>query len=224
MELIIGNYNYSSWSMRPWLFVHKYSLPLKVIRYDLDTPEMHNVLSERFSNGKVPVLVGGDTDIWDSLAILEYLGERFPHTNPWPDSLEARSAARSVSAEMHSSFSALRSEAPMNIRRCFPGYELSEAAILDLVRIQALWQYCRERFGSTGPWLFGQFSIADAMFAPVVMRFRSVSVNLNQVAAAYCETVTADASVREWIRRGLEERNIVERDEIDWQSKPVTDI
>lgn len=224
MKLIIGDYNYSTWSMRPWLYVHKHGLPVEVERYDLFSEDLRQVLLERFSDDKVPVLLDGATEVWDSLAILEYLGERFPDSKPWPEDTEARAVARSVSAEMHSSFGALRNEAPMNLRRQFPGYRLSEEAIADVGRVQAVWRYCREGFANDGPWLFGEFTIADVMYAPVVMRFRSIPVDLDDDAAGYCSTVESDPSVREWIRRGLEETHRVDEDELDWPSKPVTEI
>ncbi len=224
MKLIIGDYNYSTWSMRPWLFVKKHDLPVEVKRYDLFSQDLHQVLSRRFSNDKVPVLLDDATEVWDSLAILEYLGERFPDTRPWPQDPKARAVARSVSAEMHSSFGALRNEAPMNLRRRFPGYRLSEEAIADVERIQAVWRYCRDRFADGGPWLFGEFTIADAMYAPVVMRFRSILVDLDDDTAGYCSAVECDPSVREWIRRGLAETHRVDEDELDWPSEPVTDI
>ena len=224
MELIIGDYNYSTWSMRPWLFVHKHSLPVEIQRYGLSSSTMEQVLTKRFSAGKVPVLLDDGKDIWDSLAILEYLGERFPGTNPWPQAIGERAIARSVCAEMHSSFSALRSEAPMNIKRRFPGYRLSEAALKDLNRIQAVWRYCRKNFGHAGPWLFGAFSIADAMYAPVAMRFRSVAVELDDVSQQYCQTMHSDWSVKEWVRRALQENHRVEEDELDWPSEPNTEL
>ncbi len=224
MRLIIGDSNYSTWSMRPWLFVRRHGLPVEVERYGLSSGEMRRVLSKRFSGGKVPVLVDGGIEVWDSLAILEYLGERFPGSAPWPEDPAARAAARAASAEMHSSFGALRAEVPMNLRRRFPGYRPGAAAMRDVDRILAVWHYCRERFGSTGPWLFGRFSIADAMYAPVVMRFRSVPVELDTGAAEYCRTVETDPSVREWIRLALLETRIVEEDELDWPSEAVTEI
>ena len=221
MKLIIGDHNYSTWSMRPWLFVHKRDLPVDVKRYDLSSSAMSEVLSERFSNDKVPVLLDGATEVWDSLAILEYLGERFPDSHPWPKDSQARAVARSVSAEMHSSFGALRNEAPMNLRRRFPGYRLSDAAVSDVRRIQTVWRYCRDRFANGGPWLFGRFTIADAMYAPVVMRFRSIPVDLDADAVEYCRTVEDCPSVREWICLGLAETHRVDEDELDWPSEAV---
>ena len=223
MQLVIGNYNYSTWSMRAWLLVHRLNLPVSVICRNLFTQDMKAVLDGRFSNGKVPLLLDGEFEVWDSLAILEYLGERFPEIRSWPADPAARAVARAVSAEMHSSFSALRSEAPMNLRRRFPGYRLGPEALNDVARIQSLWGYCRQRFGAQGPWLFGDFSIADAMFAPVVMRFRSVEVALDEIATSYCETVNGDNSVGEWIRRAWAESHIVAEDEIDWPCESATD-
>jgi glutathione S-transferase len=221
VQLIIGNHNYSTWSMRPWLFVHYHQLPVEVTRMRLFSEELTNTLQQHFSNGKVPLLVDHEIEVWDSLAILEYLGERFPSTAPWPQDREARAVARSVSAEMHSSFSALRDEAPMNIRMRFPGYVLSEAAQRDATRIQDIWGHCRQKYGADGPWLFGKFSIADAMFAPVVMRFRSVEVDLDDIARDYCATINSCESVRQWISLGYLEQDIVVQDEIDWPGEPI---
>ncbi len=220
MELIIGDYNYSTWSMRPWVFIHKHALPVTVHRYGLSSDEIRGVLAQCFSDGKVPVLRDGDNEIWDSFAILEYLGERFPETRAWPEALTARAVARSVSAEMHSSYHPLRREAPMNLRRRFPAYQVSTSALEDIARIDSVWNYCRNNFGNSGPWLFGEFSIADAMFAPVVMRFRSVAVSLGEVATEYCRTVERDSSVREWIRQALLEDHVVVEDELNWPSEP----
>ncbi len=221
IKLIIGNYNYSTWSMRPWLFVRKHRLDVEVERFNLSSEELRSELSHRFCGGKVPVLLDGGTEVWDSLSILEYLGEAFPETRPWPQDRQARAVARSVSAEMHSSYSALRSEAPMNLRRRFPGYRLSEAAMADVRRIEAVWDYCRNRFAGGGAWLFGDFSIADAMFAPVVMRFRSIEADLSDSALEYCRWVESDPSVAEWIRQGLEETYIDPLDELNWPSEPA---
>jgi len=224
LELIIGDCNYSTWSMRPWLFIQKHKLPVQVRQYGLSSEEISQVLVERFSGGKVPVLWDSSFEVWDSLAILEYLGEIYPHSNPWPQDAQARAAARSVSAEMHSSFASLRIEAPMNIRRRFPGYALSESAVSDVLRIQKIWRYCRTRYARHGPWLFGPFTIADAMYAPVVMRFRSVEVELDNCAAHYCHTVNSDSAVRQWIRMALKETHRVEEDELDLPSEPNNQI
>ncbi len=219
MELIIGNYNYSTWSMRPWLFVDFHNLPVEIVQMPLFSSELNSRLQTYFSNGRVPLLLDGDTEVWDSIAILEYLGECFPDTASWPADKKARAVARAACAEMHSSFQALRAELPMNCRRYFPDYKLSVDALADIDRIMAIWSYCKSRFGADGPWLFGSFSIADAMYAPVVMRFRSVDVVLTDPAAEYCQTVNACPSVEKWIARALAETEVVEVDEIAAPSK-----
>jgi glutathione S-transferase len=221
MKLIIGNYNYSTWSLRAWLYVHYHQLPVEVERIPLDTDQMRETLEPHFSNRKVPLLIDGELEVWDSMAILEYLGEKFPETSPWPKNLAARAVARAVSAEVHSSFSTLRSEAPMNCRKRFPGYQLSEKALKDIRRIQRVWQYCRDGYGSEGPWLFGEFSIADAMYAPVVMRFRSIDVELNKIAMNYCATVNACDSIRLWVSLGFDETEVVAQDELDWPGEII---
>ncbi|MXZ80004.1 MAG: glutathione S-transferase [Gammaproteobacteria bacterium] len=215
MKLVIGNQNYSSWSMRPWLFVAYHDLDIEVEKISLSDLE---ALRRRFAHGKVPVLVDGFLEIWDSIAILEYLVELFPHTRGWPDDPEARAVARSVSAEMHSGFSALRNELPMNCRRFFPGYSLSDDSLSDVRRIQQIWNMCRERYGRDGPWLFGRFTVADAMYAPVVMRFRSAEVELDAVSREYFETMHECDAVKRWLAEGRAEAEIVDYDELDWPS------
>jgi glutathione S-transferase len=221
ITLIIGNQNYSTWSMRPWLFVKYHELDVDIEKVTLFTDQTRQKLANHFSNGKVPLLIDGDLEVWDTMAILEYLAEKFPHTRAWPDDVEARAVARSVSAEMHSSFTHLRNDIPMNCRRFFPDYPVSESATRDIDRIQEIWGYCRSRFGKNGPWLFGAFSIADAMFAPVVMRFRSVQVHLDTVSQAYCETVNRCPKVVQWINDGKHESEVVKEDELDWPSEMI---
>ena len=198
LKLIIGNQNYSSWSMRPWLYVKYHQIECEIEKVVLFSDQAKDKLEQHFSNGKVPLLMNGDLEIWDTMAILEYLAEKFPDTKGWPENTEARAVARSVSAEMHSSFAALRNELPMNCRSYFPGYQLSEAALSDIQRIMTIWNRCRENYAQKGPWLFGEFSIADAMYAPVVMRFRSVDVELDSVSKQYCETMHKCDAVKLW--------------------------
>ncbi len=224
MKLIIGNYNYSTWSLRAWLFVHLHNLPVEIVRMPLFTEQMRMTLESHFSNQKVPLLLDGEIEVWDSLAILEYLGEQFPETGAWPQDAAARGIARAVSAEMHSSFNALRNEAPMNCRKRFPGYRLSSEALLDISRIQQVWEYCRQRHGSGGPWLFGNFSIADAMYAPVVMRFRSFDVELNSVSQDYCQTINSCPSIVRWLELGAAERETVAEDEVDWPGELIPEV
>ncbi len=221
VKLIIGNQNYSTWSMRPWLFVKFHGLDIQIEKLPLFTDRARQKLDQHSSNGKVPLLLDGDLEIWDTIAILEYLAEKYPQTNGWPDAIDARAVARAVSAEMHSSFTDLRNEVPMNCRRFFPGYPISDGVLRDIGRIQEIWNDCRRCYGQDGPWLFGGFSIADAMYAPVVMRFRSVDVDLDSVSRVYCETVNNCPQVKQWIDNGMQEIEIIKQDELDWPSETI---
>ena len=221
MKLLIGNQNYSSWSMRPWIFVAYHELDIEIEKIALFTESAKQTLDQHFSNGKVPLLVDGALEVWDTMAILEYLAEKFPQTNGWPWDPAARAVARAVSAEMHSSFSALRSELPMNCRKFFPGYKLSESGTADVARIEQIWKTCRDNYGQAGPWLFGDFSIADAMYAPVVMRFRSMELDLGDTSRAYFDTMHACPAVQRWLAEGRVEPEIVEEDELDWPSRHI---
>ena len=145
MKLVIGNQNYSSWSMRAWIYVAYHDLDVEIEKICLFTDQAREKLDQHFSNGKVPLLVDGDLEVWDTLAILEYLAERFPETFGWPEDSQARAVARAVSAEMHSSFSALRNELPMNCRSFFPGYRLGEQAMADVRRVEQIGKTCRLR-------------------------------------------------------------------------------
>ena len=221
LKLVIGNCNYSSWSLRPWLFLRHHGISFEEQRISLSTPSAHQQLASFFSNQKVPVLFDGEQEIWDSLAILEYLSESFPQLNGWPVERNARATARSVSAEMHSSFMDLRAGLPMNCRRIFPGYGISGAIRRDIDRITELWGYCRDQFGDSGPWLFGDFSIADCMYAPVVVRFIGYDVALNPEAEEYASTVYQSVALQEWIERGRQEPEVIEDEEVDWESQPA---
>lgn len=215
MKLVIGSQNYSTWSMRPWLFIAYHGLEVEIEKLSLNNLP---IIRKRFAHGKVPVLIDGSLEIWDSMAILEHLSEIYPDTAGWPQEANARAVARSVSAEMHSSFQALRSELPMNCRKYFPGYQLGKAALQDVKRIQQVWNSCREQFGVGGPWLFGRFGIADSMYAPVVMRFRSADVKLDSVSQAYCQTMRECTAVKKWLAEASSETEIVDMDELDHPS------
>ena len=221
LTLVIGNQNYSSWSLRPWLFLAHHGIAFETRKVSLFSATMERDLAPYFSDTKVPVLLDGDLQVWDSLAILEYLSERFPELEGWPGDRRARAVARSVSAEMHSSFPDLRNEMPMNCRRRFPGFRLSEGGQRDVARLFAVWRYCRERFGRSGPWLFGAFSAADCMYAPVVMRLVSYEIELDEVARAYVDTLYHDPAIRRWIEAGKAEPEVIEEDEADWPSQPI---
>ncbi|MBL8311825.1 MAG: glutathione S-transferase family protein [Burkholderiales bacterium] len=214
--LLIGNKNYSSWSLRPWLMLHAAGIPFREEQHWFDTPEFAAEISsrKRSPNGRVPVLVDGDVKVWDSLAIAEYLAER--HPGLWPVDAVARAHARSACAEMHSSFGALRNWMPMNVRRSYPIAAPREDVRKDIERIQALWTEARAKFGassSSGPYLYGTFSIADAYFAPVVFRFSTYGVKCSPVVAAYVQTMLAHPSMQQWIAASKAESAVVQHEE-----------
>lgn len=205
LTLVIGNKNYSSWSLRAWL-----ALELAGVDYDEQLVQLYGADSRRqlmqhSPTGKVPVLKCEDGVIWDSLAIAEYLAERFPEAHLWPRGLAARALARSVCAEMHSGFVPLRSHLPMNLQRNQALAELPAEAAADIARVCALWQECRQRFGQDGPYLFGHASIADAFYAPVAARLRSYQVVLPAEAEAYVNTIYQWPAFQRWYRAGLQE-------------------
>jgi glutathione S-transferase len=210
MKLIIGDKNYSSWSMRPWLLLKHFGIAFEEVLIELyDAGTTSAILAHAPAGpGKVPCLIGdGGVATWDSLAIAETLAERFPQHALWPRDPAARSHARSVSAEMHSGFGDLRANMWMNIRASFPGKNATPGALADIARIEAIWHQCLATYG--GPFLFGEFSIADAMYAPVVMRFRTWRPALTEVSAAYVNRVTALPAVQAWIDNALRETHAI---------------
>lgn len=214
--LVIGNKNYSSWSMRPWIALRATGIAFDEVLIPLYTGDADKRRILAFTDsGKVPVLVDGDVTIWDSLAIIEYAAERFPKAQLWPDDVAARAHARSVSAEMHSGFAALRNECGMNIHRPVGSKTLSEAALADIARIQQTWNDCRARYGRFGPYLFGTFSGADAMYAPVVHRFRTYAIELDPISQGYVSVMRALPAFREWIEAALAETMIIPKFEAD---------
>jgi glutathione S-transferase len=197
MVLTIGNKNYSSWSLRPWILMKHLGLEFTERVMELHTPQFARDIAAVSPARRVPVLAHGELVIWDSLAICEYACE-FAGAG-WPRDRRARAVARAVSAEMHSGFSALRSQWPMNARgenRRTPD-DVARAA--DIARIEDLWNDCRSRFGAGGPWLFGEYSVADAMYAPVVLRFRSYGAKLRDTSKNYVATALADAHLAAWL-------------------------
>ena len=216
LTLVIGNKNYSSWSMRPWIALRAAGIAFEEVMIPLYTGEAdkQRILSYAKS-GKVPALVDGDITVWDSLAIIEYLAERFPAAGLWPQDRAARAHARSVSAEMHSSFMALRRECGMNLHRPVRAKALSTDAEADVARIQQMWTDCRVRYGALGPYLFGRFSGADAMYAPVIHRLRTYAIPVTAPVQSYMETMQALPAFREWTEAGLAETLVIERFEND---------
>lgn len=196
--LILGNKNYSSWSVRAWLAAKQTGVPFDEIVIPLDRPETAREIAVHSPSGRVPVLKQGDLAVWDSLAIAEFLAEGYPHAGLWPEDRAARAVARSVAAEMHSGFQTLRSQMPMNARASKPGRPRTPELDADIGRITALWRDCRDRFGQGGPFLFGRSSAADAFFAPVVSRFITYEVELDPVCRAYADVVMSWSFVVEW--------------------------
>lgn len=204
LTLVIGNKNYSSWSMRPWVAMKAFNIPFTEVRVLLDQPDTSNNIARYSASGRVPVLLAGDMVIWDSLAICEYLAEQFPDKPLWPRDVAARALARSVCAEMHSSFSSLRTTMSMNIKGSYPGKGRTPATQADIGRISEMWEECLSRFGHN-EFLFGEFSIADAFFAPVVCRFKTYGVVLPPALSAYCERMRNHPAVDAWIAGALAE-------------------
>jgi glutathione S-transferase len=198
--------------MRPWLALKAAGIAFNEIFIPLYTgdADKKRILSFTHS-GKVPVLIDGDITVWDSLAIIEYAAERFPEANLWPQDRASRAHARSISAEMHSGFAALREECGMNLHRPVGAKTLSPQATADIARIQEMWAECRERYGKTGPYLFGSFSGADAMYAPVVYRFRSYAIEVAPEVRDYMDAMMALPAFQEWTRAGLAETLVIDK-------------
>lgn len=219
LTLVIGNKNYSSWSMRPWVAMTAFNIPFQEVRVLLDQADTANRIAEFSGAGRVPVLVAGDMTIWDSLAICEYLAEQFPEKHMWPQDVAARAMARSVTAEMHSGFGDLRSAMSMNIRMSLPGRGRTPGAQGDIGRISEIWEECLSRFGHH-QYLFGDFSIADAFFAPVVMRFKTYGVALAPALQAYCERMQAHPAVARWVTEALQETETAGKHDDEIRGKP----
>jgi glutathione S-transferase len=205
LTLVIGNRNYSSWSMRPAVLMRAKAIEFEEIQIPLRQPDSITRKLAYSPAGKVPVLIADGLHIWESTAIMEYLAEAFPERQLWPADREARAVARSVSAEMHAGFEALREHMPLNCRARHPGHGREPGVDSDIERVQGLWRDCRSRFGTGGDFLFGDFTVADAMFAPVVSRFQTYDVELGEVEQAYCGAVLAHPAVAEWIGAAQDE-------------------
>jgi glutathione S-transferase len=216
LHLIIGNKNYSSWSMRPWLARKAAGIAFDETVISLNAPDFKARVARHSGTGKVPVLIDGDVEVWESLAILEYLAEKFPDRGLWPTDVKARAHARAVANEMHAGFVPLRRHLPMNIWRPVMKRDLTPEAAGNVRRIDEMWSDCRARFGSGGPFLFGAFTAADAMYAPVVSRFVTYAVEVGAAARGYMEAVVALPAWREWTAAALEETWVLPEDEPDW--------
>jgi glutathione S-transferase len=215
LHLIIANKNYSSWSLRPWLAMTVSGLSFRETVLNFAEPDFPRLIRQYSRAGKVPVLQHGDITIWESLAIIEYIADTFPETNLWPKSAKARAVARSVSSEMHAGFAALRQTCPMNLRLMRKVVPMSEAAKNDVAAIQSVWRACRKEFGQGGPFLFGTFSAADAMYAPVVTRFDSYDVVVDDDSRDYMNAIKSLPAFDVWRKAGLEEPWRVPQNEVD---------
>jgi len=213
MKLLIGNRNYSTWSLRPWLVLRHFEIPFEDEVLQLSGPGWREHLAAHSSTGKVPVLIDGDIAVPETIAIIEYLADSFPAKPIWPRDRRDRALARAAAAEMHAGFTQLRSHAPMNLRASHPGKVDAEAVRQDLARVEALWGGHLERSG--GPYLFGAFSAADAMYAPLATRLRTYDLPMSDMAGAYVEAIYALPAFQDWLGKALQEPWIVDDDEID---------
>ena len=220
LKLIIGNKNYSSWSMRPWLAMKVARIAFEEEVVSLDAGDFKSRVGAVSDSGKVPALADDDTHIWESLAILEYLAEKFPQAELWPHDPAARAEARAIAAEMHAGFTPLRRHLPMNMRRPVMRRELTDEAHRNAERVDAIWTRCRTRFAGEGAFLFGRFGAADAMYAPVVARFHTYDVAVGALSRAYMQAVMALPAWSEWRTAALAETWVLPEDEVDWPAVP----
>jgi glutathione S-transferase len=220
MHLIIGNKNYSSWSFRPWLAMKVAGLAFEETVISLDAPDFKARVTVPGGSGRVPVLIDGDVRVWESLAILEYLAEKFPTAGLWPQNAAARARARALAFEMHAGFLPLRRHLPMNVARPVTKRMLDGGAAANAGRIDAIWSQCRSTFGADGPFLFGAFGAADAMYAPVVWRFHTYAVEVGAAARDYMRAMMALPAWDEWREAARREPWVLAQDEVDWPHVP----
>jgi glutathione S-transferase len=216
LKLIIGNKNYSSWSLRPWIAMKVAGIAFEEEIIPLYEPGSREQVLKYSPAGKVPVLIDGETRIWESLAILEYLSEKFPKAGLWPAEPRPRGLARAVASEMHAGFQALRKNCPMNLWLPVKKRPQPDDVMDNVKRIDALWNDCRSRFGQGGAFLFGPFGAADAMYAPVASRLHSYDIAVSAVSRAYIDAVLALPAFAEWRAAGLKETWIMQGNEPDW--------
>jgi glutathione S-transferase len=209
LTLVIGNKAYSSWSLRPWLLMTHCGIAFDEIRIPLYAPDSSARIRSYSPAGRVPVLIDGAVTVWDTAAIFEYLAEQYPEKTLWPRDRQSRAHARSISAEMRSGFAALRSHMPMNVRRSLPGRGRTPEVLQEIERVVSIWIDCRMRHAAAGAFLCGNFSIADAMFAPVVTRFQTYQVELDGPAREYADTMLALPAMQRWYREALVETEAV---------------
>jgi glutathione S-transferase len=223
MKLLIGNRNYSTWSLRPWLVLAHFNIPFEDEVLQLSGEGFRDVLAQRSPTGRVPVLIDGDLVVPETIAIIEYIADRFSDKPVWPVDINNRALARAASAEMHAGFSSLRSHAPMNLCASHPGKVSLDSVRKDLHRLETLWGGLLQRSG--GPFLFGEFSAADAMFAPVATRIRTYALPVSDVVSSYVEAIYSLPAFQTWLAMALKEPWVVDDDEIDviqGRAKPGT--
>ena len=221
LTLVIGNKNYSSWSMRPWVLLKQFDIPFEEIMLKFESTEWDAQIARLAPSRKVPTLWDGEAgastsiSVWETIAITEYIADQFPQLAIWPGGKAARAMARAVAAEMHAGFQALRGNMPMNIRSDHAGKGMNADVAADIARIEAIWFAARQQFGThtDAPFLFGQFCAADAMFAPVVMRFATYAPPLSAATIAYCKAMTAAPGIAAWIAEAKLETEFVGFDE-----------
>ena len=213
-RLVIGNKNYSTWSLRAWLLLREAGIEFDEHRIALDTPTTAQDITSFSAAGHVPVLQLGDITVWDTMAIGETVAERWPEKNLWPPDPDQRAHARSICAEMHSGFTALRNGMPMNCRAMGRKVPLSDELGDDIARVIDIWADCHQRYGNGGDWLFGDFSVADAMFAPVVLRLRTYGINLPESASFYPKRLLESNAMQEWLAAAESETEVIEAEEI----------
>ncbi len=213
--LVIGNKNYSSWSLRPFMAMAMADIDFEEKFVRFGEPRFSREIKKISKAGRVPVLLHNNLTIWDTMAIMEYLAETWPNRNLWPKNKAARALARSACAEMHSGFQNLRNDCPMNLRRPHGPVPMSTAILVEVARLEALWRHCRITHGKGGPFLFGKFGIADAMFAPVVTRLETFDIKVAVDTQHYMNAVLATPAFHEWKAGALKEKWIVAEDEVD---------
>ena len=216
LTLVIGNKNYSSWSLRPWIAMKVAGIAFNEIVIPLYEPGSREAIAKYTPAGKVPVLIDGDRHVWETIAILEHLAEKFPTAGLWPQDAPARGHARVISAEMHAGFTALRRNCPMNMWLPPKTRPLPDEVKPDVARIEGIWADCRQRFGQGGPFLFGSFGAADAMYAPVVARFYNYRIPVGANARAYMDVVMALPAWKEWCAAAMKETWVMRHNEPDW--------
>jgi glutathione S-transferase len=216
LKLIIGNKNYSSWSFRPWIALKVAGIPFEEEVLPIETPQFRARLDAVSGTGKVPTLIDGDIRVWESLAILEYLADKFPDKTLWPADPAARALARAISSEMHAGFVPLRQNCPMNMWRPVLKRDLGDDVKKNIARIDSMWSACRKRYGQGGDFLFGTFGAADAMYAPVVSRFHTYAIDVSPPVRAYMDAVMALPAWAEWHAAAVREPWVLAKDEPDW--------